>query len=84
MANHWIKKDGVWKKLNDTQFETEFGYVPTTPRPSERLFGGRYEHLTFNSSSFNKDTGFPTTENANVNTGSTSFAGLEVGSGSSV
>ena len=46
---YFSKNTYLWKKLNDTQFETEFGYVPTTPRPSERLFGGRYEHNTFNA-----------------------------------
>ena len=83
MADHWIIKDGAWKKLNDSQFDAEFGHTPTTPKAGETSFGGRYEHLTFNSSSFNTSTGFPTTETAEVNTGVTSFAGLEVGSGSS-
>ena len=83
MADHYIIKDGVWKKLNDTEFETEFGYKPTTPRKGETSFGGRYEHLTFNTSSFNAATGHPTNPDAEVNTGITSFAGLEAGSGSS-
>ena len=48
MANHYIKKDGAWKVLNDSQFEEEFGYAPTTPRTGETSFGGRYEHHTWN------------------------------------
>ena len=67
MANHYIVKDGVWRKLNDTEFEAEFGYTPTVPRSTEKLFNGRYEDNTFNSSSFNPDTGYATNPTALVN-----------------
>tara|TARA_Y100001938_G_C7899268_1_gene333787 strand:+ start:312 stop:551 length:240 start_codon:yes stop_codon:yes gene_type:complete len=67
MADHYIVKDGAWMKLNDTEFETEFGYVPTTPRPTEKLFNGRYENCTANTSSFNTSTGFPTNPLALIN-----------------
>ena len=83
MANYYTKEDGQWLKFSSSaHFESKYGYKPDEPRGGEKLFGGRYEHLTFNSSSFNKDTGFPTNPSAEVNTGSTSFAGLEAGSGS--
>tara|TARA_B100001778_G_C18263771_1_gene483411 strand:- start:51 stop:305 length:255 start_codon:yes stop_codon:yes gene_type:complete len=82
MADHYIKKDGAWKKLNDSEFEAEFGYTPTTPRTGEYTFGGRYEHNTFNTGSVSATTGFPTDPLAIKNTGNTDFSGLEVGSGS--
>ena len=39
--------DGQYKEFTEAQYETEFGYKPTSPREGERLFGGRYEHKTF-------------------------------------
>tara|TARA_B100000131_G_scaffold275626_1_gene278368 strand:+ start:282 stop:539 length:258 start_codon:yes stop_codon:yes gene_type:complete len=84
MADHWIKKDGAWKKLNDTEFQAEFGYLPTTPRQGETSFGGRYEHASYISGSIDSNLGqVPSNREVVKNPGNTSFAGLEVGSGSS-
>ena len=83
MANHYIKKDGAWKVLKDSQFEEEFGYGPTTPRTGDTSFGGRYEHRTFNTGAVS-DAGFLLDETAERNTGYTDFAGISVGSGSGV
>lgn len=71
--NNVVVIDGVWKKLSDSEFETEFGYKPTSPREGERLFGGRYEHLTFNTGSVSATTGWPTDLSAIKNSGRTSF-----------
>jgi|TARA_R100000152_G_C6750653_1_gene174298 hypothetical protein len=54
---YFIVKDGVWRELTSTQFETEFGYTPTDPRATEKLFGGRYEHNSFVSGAINEETG---------------------------
>ena len=84
MADHYIIKDGVWRKLNDTEFETEFGYKPTTPRKGETSFGGRYEHRSYISGSIDTKLGqVPFADQVIKNSADTSFAGLEAGSGSS-
>tara|TARA_Y100001963_G_C6516808_1_gene324728 strand:+ start:200 stop:439 length:240 start_codon:yes stop_codon:yes gene_type:complete len=74
MADHYIVKDGVWKKINDSQFEEEFGYTPTTPRPTEKLFNGRYEASTFNTGSVSATTGYPTNPGDLVNNADTVFS----------
>ena len=74
--NNIVIIDGVRRKLTDAEFETEFGFKVDTPRDGEKLFDGRYEHLSFNSSSFNTATGHPTSDSpaADVNTGDTIFS----------
>ena len=74
MANYYIVEDGVWKKLNDAEFSSSFGYVPTTPRPTEKLFNGRYEDATFNTGSVSATTGWPEDPTALVNTGDNVFS----------
>ena len=39
--------DGQYKTFTAAEYETQFGFKPTSPREGERLFGGRYEHKTF-------------------------------------
>ena len=43
--------DGVYRTFTEAQYETQFGFKPTSPREGERLFGGRYEHKTFTTAS---------------------------------
>ena len=72
--NNVVVIDGVWKKLTDAEFETQFGYTVSTPRAGERLFGGRYEHSTFNTGSVSATTGWPEDPLAEKNTGNTLFS----------
>ena len=39
--------NGVYRTFTAAEYETEFGYKPTSPRTGERLFGGRYENKAF-------------------------------------
>ena len=39
--------NGVYRTFTAAEYETEFGYKPTSPRTGERLFGGRYEDKSF-------------------------------------
>ena len=39
--------DGQYKTLTAAEYETQFGYKPTSPREGERLFGGRYKDRSF-------------------------------------
>ena len=83
MADHYIMSESCWYKLNDTEFEAKFGYKPTVPTGTDRTFGGRYEHSSFDSGSI-ADNGLVEPSDLTVkNPGNTSFAGLEAGSGSS-
>ena len=56
--NNVVIIDGQWKKLTDTEFETEFGHTPTSAsKVTDKLFNGRYEHSSFISGSINTLTG---------------------------
>tara|TARA_Y100000361_G_C11078808_1_gene299881 strand:- start:638 stop:877 length:240 start_codon:yes stop_codon:yes gene_type:complete len=71
--NNIVVIDGIFKKLTDAEFETEFGHSPTTPRDGERSFSGRYEHATFNTGSVS-GAGFQVDDSAEKNTGITLFS----------
>ena len=43
--------NGVYRTFTADEYETQFGYKPTSPRTGERLFGGRYEDRTFYTAS---------------------------------
>lgn len=71
MGNHGIIVNGVKKIVDADQYlsasmeasqhgtTTTIGYgvVPTSPRPGESTFGGRYEHATFSGSAGLVNTG---------------------------
>ena len=46
--------NGVYRTFTAAEYETEFGYKPTSPRTGERMFGGRYENRTFYTASENE------------------------------
>jgi len=73
MAEYIVIIDGVRRKLNDVEFIAQFGYTPTTPRPGEKIFGGRYEHASFLSGSVD-DKGLPDNDAVLHNSGDTIFS----------
>tara|TARA_B100000131_G_scaffold160985_1_gene155806 strand:- start:185 stop:427 length:243 start_codon:yes stop_codon:yes gene_type:complete len=72
--NNIVCIDGEWKKLTDAEFETQFGYTPTSASTGETLFNGRYEHSSWVSGSIaSNGLVHPTDQNVK-NSGDTLFS----------